>query len=59
MTASAATSWGSTVREYRAVGSEIDTAASARPPAIRTVRPTAVTPVSVRPLLMEKRLQAR
>ncbi len=36
VTASAATNCGSTVREYRAVGSEIDTAASARPPAVRT-----------------------
>ena len=42
-TASAATSCGRTDREYRAVGSEIDTAASARPSAPRTARPIAVT----------------
>jgi hypothetical protein len=50
VTASAPTSCGSVVREYRAVGREIETGGlgAAVGPAHR--RPTAVTPRSVRPL---------
>lgn len=41
--ASLAASCGRTVRDYRAVGSELDTAASARPSGPQTAHPTAVT----------------